>query len=118
MSYQHTQCDDATGPVQTERSHRNQTRTGHQYQAISLHGNANAVFGDMIVYGTGEISKDQARGAKEIEILKRLDKTPYRDRKDRNPDRIQGTCEWFVAHTYFRDWQESSSSSMLWVSAD
>ena len=53
-----------------------------------------------------------------MEILKRLGTSPYRDRKDRNPDRIQGTCEWFVAHELFRDWQESKSSRMLWVSAD
>src|SRR5277367_4201872 len=67
---------------------------------------------------TGELEKDSARRAKEMEILKRLGTSPYRDRKDRNPDRIQGTCEWFVAHELFRDWQESKSSRMLWVSAD
>ncbi|KAN0068135.1 hypothetical protein V8E54_013705 [Elaphomyces granulatus] len=66
--------------------------------------------------GTGEL--DPARRAKELEILRRLHKSPYRDRKERNPDRIPGTCEWFVAHELFRDWQESKSSKMLWVSAD
>ena len=67
---------------------------------------------------TGELEQDPARRAKEMEILKRLDASPYRDRKNRNPDRIQGTCEWFVAHELFLDWQESKSSRMLWVSAD
>ena len=62
--------------------------------------------------------QDQARRAKEIEILKKLNTSPYRDRKERNPDRIQGTCEWFVTHKLFRDWHESKSSTMLWVSAD
>jgi ankyrin repeat domain-containing protein 50 len=66
----------------------------------------------------GEIQKDLVQEAKEIEILKRLKKSPYRDRKDRNPDRIQGTCEWFLAHDLFRDWQECRSSRLLWVSAD
>ncbi|KAF3931908.1 hypothetical protein ABW20_dc0100432 [Dactylellina cionopaga] len=66
----------------------------------------------------GEAEKDQARRAKEIEVLKMLDKSPYRDRKDRNPDRINGTCEWFVGHELFREWQESKSSRTLWVSAD
>jgi ankyrin repeat domain-containing protein 50 len=56
--------------------------------------------------------------AKEIDMLKRLDKSPYRDRKERNPERIQGTCEWFLTHELFRDWHESKSSTMLWVSAD
>jgi ankyrin repeat domain-containing protein 50 len=55
---------------------------------------------------------------KEIEILKSLGTFPYQERKDRNPDRIKGTCEWFVAHELFRDWRESKSSRMLWVSAD
>ncbi|KAN0077702.1 hypothetical protein V8E54_006006 [Elaphomyces granulatus] len=66
----------------------------------------------------GELEKDPARREKEMEILKRLDKSPYQDRKERNPDRVPGTCEWFVAHELFRDWQESKSSRMLWVSAD
>ena len=43
---------------------------------------------------------------------------PYRDRKDRNPERVDGTCEWFTNHLLFRTWQESRTSSLLWVSAD
>jgi hypothetical protein len=62
--------------------------------------------------------KDPARRAKETEILEMLHKSPYRDRKERNPDRLPGTCEWFVSHELFRDFQESKSSTMLWVSAD
>ncbi|KAN0076427.1 ankyrin repeat-containing domain protein [Elaphomyces granulatus] len=58
------------------------------------------------------------RTTKEIDILKRLNKSPYRDRKERNPERIHGTCEWFLTHELFRDWHESKSSTMLWVSAD
>ncbi|PGH36358.1 hypothetical protein GX50_00863 [[Emmonsia] crescens] len=44
--------------------------------------------------------------------------SPYRDQKDRIPDRIPGTCEWFVEYELFRDWKESRSSKVLWVSAD
>ncbi|KAJ5727277.1 hypothetical protein N7493_005097 [Penicillium malachiteum] len=43
---------------------------------------------------------------------------PYRDRKDRNGPRVPETCEWFTSHTRFREWNESSGSSLLWVSAD
>ena len=43
---------------------------------------------------------------------------PYRDRKNRHPERIPGTCEWFVAHELFRGWHERKSSTMLRVSAD
>ncbi|KAN0066704.1 hypothetical protein V8E54_015174 [Elaphomyces granulatus] len=58
------------------------------------------------------------RRAREIEILKWLNRSPYQDRKERNPERIRGTCEWFLTHELFRDWHESKSSTMLWVSAD
>ncbi|KAK4182277.1 hypothetical protein QBC35DRAFT_518914 [Podospora australis] len=62
--------------------------------------------------------EDPTRKAKEIEMLKCLNTSRYRDRKDRNPPRVPGTCDWFVSHELFRDWQESKSSRMLWVSAD
>lgn len=51
-------------------------------------------------------------------VLQCLYKSPYKDRKNRNPERVQGTCDWFVSHEHFRTWNESSSSSLLWVSAD
>ncbi|KAK4060869.1 uncharacterized protein Triagg1_10561 [Trichoderma aggressivum f. europaeum] len=51
-------------------------------------------------------------------ILKCLYKSPYKDRKNRNPQRVQGTCDWFVSHEHFQAWNESSSSCLLWVSAD
>lgn len=62
-------------------------------------------------------SQDQspARNEKEIKFLKSLNKS---DGKDRNPDQVPGTCDWFVSHKVFLDWQESKSSRMLWVSAD
>jgi ankyrin repeat domain-containing protein 50 len=59
-----------------------------------------------------------AQSEKAKEIIKRLNLSPYRDRKNRNPDRVLGTCGWFVSHKLFLDWQESKSSRMLWVSAD
>ncbi|KAH8732097.1 ankyrin repeat-containing domain protein, partial [Phaeosphaeriaceae sp. PMI808] len=54
----------------------------------------------------------------EIKFLKALSTSPYRDRKERNPDRVLGTCEWFVSHNRFREWKESKDSKLLWVSAD
>ncbi|KAG7402611.1 Ankyrin repeat domain-containing protein 50 [Fusarium oxysporum f. sp. rapae] len=52
------------------------------------------------------------------DILQTLHTSPYLDRKNRNPDRVRGTCEWFVGHDQFKNWRDSKSSSMLWVSAD
>ncbi|KAL6814484.1 hypothetical protein J3E69DRAFT_375895 [Trichoderma sp. SZMC 28015] len=55
---------------------------------------------------------------RELEIMKKLNTSPYRDRKERNPDRVAGTCEWFIQHHLFQEWKESTSSRLLWVSAD
>ncbi|KAL7905459.1 ankyrin [Trichoderma velutinum] len=64
-------------------------------------------------YNHAETSPEQVDN-----VLKCLYKSPYKDRKNRNPQRVQGTCNWFVSHEHFRTWNESSLSSMLWVSAD
>ncbi|KAL7964345.1 hypothetical protein HDV63DRAFT_274921 [Trichoderma sp. SZMC 28014] len=64
------------------------------------------------------LQQDPTRKRREIEILRRLYKSPYEERKNRNPDRTRGTCEWFVAHKLFQEWQEGKRSTTLWVSAD
>ncbi|KAL2830803.1 hypothetical protein BDW59DRAFT_158243 [Aspergillus cavernicola] len=43
---------------------------------------------------------------------------PYKDRKDRNSNRVPGTCEWFTNHSRFQAWEQSDHSALLWVSAD
>ncbi|KAL6886871.1 hypothetical protein GGI43DRAFT_388490 [Trichoderma evansii] len=75
-------------------------------QAFIVQGSINAV------------NDDRLRREREIEILRRLYKSPYEGGKNRNPDRALGTCEWFVAHKLFQEWQESKRSTTLWVSAD
>lgn len=65
-----------------------------------------------------EDQKELVKKAKKVELLKKLYTSPYSDRKDRNPERVKGTCEWFTNHQRFRNWQESEMSSLLWVSAD
>lgn len=62
--------------------------------------------------------KDTVRDKKVIEFLRMLYTCPYRDRKDRNRDRVPGTCEWFVRHQRFQEWNQSHNSRLLWVSAD
>lgn len=52
------------------------------------------------------------------EVLKLLYTVHYEDRKDRNPRRVPGTCEWFVTNRNFIDWRDAGCSAMLWVSAD
>lgn len=62
--------------------------------------------------------KDTVRDKKVIKFLRMLYTCPYRDRKDRNRDRVPGTCEWFVRHQRFQEWDQSHNSRLLWVSAD
>jgi ankyrin repeat protein len=44
--------------------------------------------------------------------------TPYEENKDRNPDRVPGTCEWFLKHPRYRKWRDERASNWLWVTAD
>ncbi|KAK4225762.1 ankyrin repeat domain-containing protein 50 [Podospora fimiseda] len=55
--------------------------------------------------------------AEDYKLLRYLETTPYRERKDRNPLRIQGTCQWFLCHRTFQSWTEGHDK-ILWVSAD
>ena len=43
--------------------------------------------------------------------------TEYESHKARNPDRVEGTCKWFLKHEKYTEWQKPGSS-LLWVSAD
>ncbi|KAL6817517.1 hypothetical protein V8C40DRAFT_276873 [Trichoderma camerunense] len=51
-------------------------------------------------------------------IMQALYTSPYLQRKNRNPDRVIGTCEWFMDHHDFHNWRNNTASSMLWVSAN
>ncbi|KAI1194987.1 hypothetical protein F5X97DRAFT_335665 [Nemania serpens] len=50
-------------------------------------------------------------------FLRQLRTTPYEERKNRNPRRADGTCEWFTSHPLFQHWRKETSA-LLWVSAD
>ncbi|KAI4102544.1 MAG: hypothetical protein LQ339_004561 [Xanthoria mediterranea] len=42
----------------------------------------------------------------------------YEFNKDKNPARIPGTCEWFLQHSRYRKWLETTTSAWLWVTGD
>ncbi|CAG7917050.1 unnamed protein product [Penicillium olsonii] len=44
------------------------------------------------------------------------DHTPE-DYKDFNPEKVKGTCEWFLKDERFCEWRAATSPSILWVSA-
>jgi ankyrin repeat protein len=52
------------------------------------------------------------------EFLKTLYTSRYTDHKDRNQEKVQGTCQWFTNHPLFQGWRDNPSSCFLWVSAD
>ncbi|QYT03021.1 hypothetical protein H0G86_009997 [Trichoderma simmonsii] len=81
-------------------------------------GNENYIIQGNVNYNHYASTNAETQPGQVDNVLKCLYKSPYKDRKDRNPQRVQGTCDWFVSHEHFRTWSESSSSSMLWVSAD
>jgi len=42
----------------------------------------------------------------------------YDDHKDRNPFRVEGTCQWVLSHDRYREWRLGQSYPLLWISAD
>ncbi|KAI1608410.1 nucleoside phosphorylase domain-containing protein [Exophiala viscosa] len=42
----------------------------------------------------------------------------YEADKNRNPDRVRGTCLWALRHPTFQRWQQSTHDDLLWISAD
>ena len=55
---------------------------------------------------------NQARDGKITRFLRTLYTCPYRDRKDRNRERVLGTCEWFTSHDLFTNWNLSHESCL------
>ncbi|KAL4884621.1 hypothetical protein BJY04DRAFT_181622 [Aspergillus karnatakaensis] len=70
------------------------------------------------VEGIANDHKSLLLQSRQNKTLQKLYVCPYRDRKDRNPERIQGTCEWFTTHDLFQNWRNSDAARLLWVSAD
>ena len=38
--------------------------------------------------------------------------------KEKNPDRVSGTCIWFLQHRKYQQWLKATESTWLWVTAD
>ncbi|KAL7621069.1 hypothetical protein AAE478_008381 [Parahypoxylon ruwenzoriense] len=68
-----------------------------------------------LLYRLVEINRVLDRKRK---LLRRLSPVPYRELKDVNPERLEGTCKWFVNHQLFQNWETSKTQCLLWVSAD
>ena len=55
---------------------------------------------------------------KELDCHQSLRTSDYESYKERNPDKVEGTCRWFLEHPHFHYWWKSKTSKLLWVSAD
>ncbi|KAJ9494680.1 hypothetical protein H2202_009933 [Exophiala xenobiotica] len=42
----------------------------------------------------------------------------YEQFKDVNPDRVEGTCQWVLSHSQYRQWLTKTHDDLLWISAD
>jgi NACHT domain len=52
------------------------------------------------------------------ECLCTLYTSDYESHKERNPERVPGTCEWFLKNENYKNWRQERISSLLWVSAN
>ncbi|MCJ1287581.1 hypothetical protein MMC26_006933 [Xylographa opegraphella] len=60
------------------------------------------------------LSKEQ--DSQRIELVRSLS-SDYKRQKDNNPQRVIGTCEWFVKDERFCEWRDSKDSRLLHVYA-
>ncbi|KAM0813708.1 hypothetical protein AB5N19_13707 [Seiridium cardinale] len=85
-------------------------QVGNSYSIVHNYPDSNRYLADS---NLAETDKAKVR----TEFLQRLFTSPYENRKNRNPKRANGTCEWFTAHRLFQNWRKETSA-LLWVSAD
>ncbi|KAK9422068.1 hypothetical protein SUNI508_05076 [Seiridium unicorne] len=85
-------------------------QVGNSYSIVHNYPDSNRYLADSHL---AETDKAKVR----TEFLQRLFTSPYENRKNRNPKRANGTCEWFTAHRLFQNWRKETSA-LLWVSAD
>ncbi|KAK0671940.1 hypothetical protein QBC41DRAFT_42759 [Cercophora samala] len=104
-------------------SHKNKLFQG--YAAATAAAVTRSFLQDWDIYVSDQAKQVQTRmhigghvlAPEDWALLKHLEKSPYRDRKNRNPDIVQGTCQWFIHHRVFHEWDKRKSRA-LWVSAD
>ena len=61
-------------------------------------------------------AETRTRTEKVNNLLQQLNRHPHEERKNRNLQRVAGTCKWFTNHKLFQQWLKDGTS--LWVTAD
>lgn len=83
--------------------------------SISLQRQTNEAV-DKVKHGQ-ELQKEQYRSEVENRCIQSFYVSAYEKQLNRNPDAVKGTCHWLLDNARFQQWEESKSSSLLWVSA-
>jgi hypothetical protein len=86
--------------------------TIHQVIGTQSHGNS-IQFNDSI---HGNVILPELPAKLQTSFFKTADYLLFKN--DPNPDRVPGTCKWFLDHPGFQRWKESRSADLLWLSAD
>ena len=61
---------------------------------------------------------EEHRTNEEIDCHRVFRTSDYEAQKNRNPRRVNGTCNWFLQHPIYKQWRDQEKDSLLWVSAD
>lgn len=84
-------------------------QVGKSYPSIVAHDSAYVHAGDVNIY----------HGDAKEQMCHRVFKTStYEEFKDRNPPRVEGTCQWVLNSSQFQRWRQSPHNDLLWISAD
>lgn len=65
-----------------------------------------------------DLQREQYQANLQRECFQVLRTSDYERHKARNPDPVEGTCQWILQHSHFIHWRESQHSHLIWVSAD
>lgn len=63
--------------------------------------------------GTESVSVEMTPG-----VHARFKLSDYEGQKNANPNRVDGTCNWFLQHDRYQKWRDSTIGGLLWVSGD
>jgi len=61
---------------------------------------------------------EEHRTDEEIDCHRVFRTSDYEAQKNRNPKRVNNTCNWFLQHPIYKQWRDQEKDSLLWVSAD
>ncbi len=65
-----------------------------------------------------KVRSEEHRTNEEIDCHRVFRTSDYEAQKNRNPRRVNGTCNWFLQHPIYKQWRDQEKDSLLWVSAD